>query len=267
MIHSFRSALSCCVLGCTPLLLAGCSSGKSGATPQLGAVTFTNVSGQPNAQPLQLITEGESAYVMVSVANDPQALGANWSVYCGSALPPGTPLPPGQTQDQSCGSFTPVHTMSGPVPSYATSSNGYLALYTAPAAVPKQGVVTLYAASTSSPSVYSSVTLTVQGEYIGVLLAPAPPATLGPGVSVPVAAVVSNDPNNAGVTWSFECLQGNSPVSTDCGALSQTQTASGVSTTFTTADYTGGSIILTATSVSDPTRTATATIMPATPGS
>ena len=33
----------------------------------------------------------------MTLTNDSQLLGADWSVYCGSALPPGTVLPPGET--------------------------------------------------------------------------------------------------------------------------------------------------------------------------
>jgi hypothetical protein len=247
------SALTCAAL---LLGLQACSSGNSGVTPQVGAITFTNVNGAAAAQPLQLMAEGESTYVLVDVANDPQLLGANWSVYCGSAVPPGTPLPPGQTQDQSCGSFSPVHTMSGPIPSYATSTSGYLALYTAPAAVPKQGNVTLYASSTTDPSQRSSATITIVGQYITVVLAPAPPGDLASGASTQVAAVVANDPNNSGVNWSLTCSALN------CGAVSQAQTASGVATTYTAPANLQNAVTvqITASSVADPNRTASATV-------
>jgi hypothetical protein len=97
----------------------------------------------------------------VTITHDIALLGANWSVTCESALPPGTPLPPGQTEDTSCGTFAPLHTISGPVPSYATSGTGYVTFYTAPAAPPKGGTVTLYASSTTDPSQSSSLTLTI----------------------------------------------------------------------------------------------------------
>ncbi len=140
------------------LLVSGCTSG--GSLPGVGAITFTDATG--STQPaITALTAGQGAYMEVSITNDSALLGANWSVNCQSALPPGTPLPPGQTEDTSCGTFTPLHTMSGPVPSYATSGAGYVTFYTAPAAPPKGGTVTLYAASTSDPSRFSSVTLTI----------------------------------------------------------------------------------------------------------
>ncbi len=106
-------------------------------------------------------TAVKGTYLEIVLANDPGLLGADWTVGGGSQLPPGAPLPPGQMQDLSCGSFTPTHTISGPVPSYATNGTGYVTFYTAPAAVPKGGTVTLYADATSDPSQVSSVTLKI----------------------------------------------------------------------------------------------------------
>ena len=140
------------------LFLSGCVS--SSLPPNIGPITFTDAFG--NGQPaLTALTAGQGTYMDVTIANDESLLGANWSVTCKSALPPGTPLPPGETEDTSCGVFAPLHTMSAPVPSYATSGAGYVTFYTAPAAPPKGGTVTLYAASTSDPSRHSSVTLTI----------------------------------------------------------------------------------------------------------
>jgi len=141
------------------LLVSGCASGSS-LRPQVGAITVTDATGNPLPAIIAL-TAGQGAYMEVSIAHDGSLLGANWSVTCQSALPPGTPLPPGETEDTSCGIFTPMHTMGGPVPSYATSGAGYVTFYTAPAAPPKGGTVTLYASSTSDPSRSASLTLAI----------------------------------------------------------------------------------------------------------
>ena len=141
------------------LVVCGCSSSSS-RRPQVGPITFTDAAGT-NQPALTALPAGQGTYLQVTIASDGALLGANWSVTCKSALPPGTPLPPGQTQDTSCGTFVPQHTMSGPVPSYATSGEGYVTFYTAPAAPPKGGTVTLYATSTSDPSQNSSVMLTI----------------------------------------------------------------------------------------------------------
>jgi len=148
------------------LLVPGCTSSSS--RPEVGSITHTEADGSifkdanGNPQPtLASLIVGQGAYMDVTITNDTALLGANWSVTCQSALPPGTPLPPGQTEDTSCGVFSPLHTMSGPVPSYATSGAGYVTFYIPPAAAPKGGAVTLYATSTADPSRYSSVTLTI----------------------------------------------------------------------------------------------------------
>ncbi len=141
------------------LLVSGCTSSTSGR-PLVGAITFTDAEGNSKS-PLTALTAGQGTYMDVAITDDKALLGADWSVTCKSALPPGTPLPPGETEDTSCGIFAPQHTMSGPIPSYATSGAGYVTFYTAPASPPKGGTVTIYAASTSDPSRYSSVTITI----------------------------------------------------------------------------------------------------------
>jgi len=143
------------------LFLSGCIS--TSQRPEVGSITFLkDASGGTSVPtPSALTAGGQGAYMDVTITNDTALLGATWSVTCQSALPPGTPLPPGQTEDTSCGTFTPLHTLSAPVPNYATSGTGYVTFYTAPAAPPKGGTVTLYAAATADPSRYSSVTLTI----------------------------------------------------------------------------------------------------------
>jgi hypothetical protein len=249
-----------CVLAIALLAAAfgieACSSKTSLTGIQISPIGFTDANGVPLSTAPTSLTSGQGAYATVTVTNDPQLLGVNWSVYCGSAPPPGTPLPPGQTQDETCGTFTPAHTMSGPIPTYVTSGTGYVTFYVAPGNPPKNGMVTLYAAATSNPSKYSSVTLSINGLPISVVLAPQPPATLSAGASTQFRAVVSEDAANAGVTWTVTC------ASSDCGSFNPTKTASGIATTYTApaAAPSGGTVQVTATSVTDSTKTASATI-------
>jgi hypothetical protein len=155
--------LSLLALSAVALSFSGCAS-SSTAQPQVGSITFTDATGKV-INSIASVPAGTSVYLEVTVANDPEFLGANWSVSCNSELPPGTPLPPGQTVDESCGFFSPVHTVSGPVPSYGIGVPAIVttivAAYQPPAAQPKGGTVTLYASSTTDPSKYSSVTLAV----------------------------------------------------------------------------------------------------------
>jgi hypothetical protein len=238
------------------VVASGCTSGTSGANVQVKPIAFTDVNGVPQKNQPASLTAGQGTYVDVTVADDPQLLGANWSVYCGSALPPGTPLPPGETQDESCGTFTPAHTMSGPIPSYLTNAAGYVALYTAPAAAPKNGLVTLYAYSTTNPSKFSSVSLTIGGLPISVGFAPAPPSTMQAGASAQFRVVLNNDVTDAGVNWTVIC------GSSGCGSFNPAKTASGVNTTYTAPATapTGGTVQVTATSIADPTKAVSAKI-------
>jgi hypothetical protein len=243
------------LLGLGLISLLGCSSNSSTVKPQVGAIAFTDANGSAKTS-LTSLTVSQGTYLTVSLTNDPQLLGADWSVSCGSTPPPGTPLPPGQIQDETCGTFTPAHTMSGPLPPYATSGAGYVAFYTAPAAPPKQGTVTLYASATSDHTRLSSVTLTINGLPISIGFAPAPPATLGMGASTQFKVVLNNDSTGAGVNWTALC------GSSACGSFSQSQTSSGVLTTYTapSAIPVGGTVKLIATSIADPTKSTSATI-------
>jgi hypothetical protein len=248
---------TCATLLATGLIaFSGCSTG--GTKPQVEGITFTDIDGTALKTPPASLTVGQGTYVDVMLTGDPQLLGANWSVLCGSALPPGTPLPPGQTQDESCGTFTPAHTMSGPIPTYVTNAvtSGYVALYVAPTAPPKQGVVTLYASATADPSKTATITLTIAGEPISVGFAPAPPTTLQVGASVQIKAVLNNDITNAGVRWSVIC------GSTDCGFFGPVETTSGVTTTYVAPATipVGGNVQITATSIGDPTKAISATV-------
>lgn len=143
------------------LLLGACGCGADvSSKPQVGAIAFTDANGNP-VPAVTAVKAGSGIYFEVVVNNDPAMLGVNWTATCASQLPPGTTLPPGWTVDESCGYFTPPHTLSGPVPSIATSGGGIVAFYQAPAAQPNPATVTLYATSTTDPSRFSSITLSI----------------------------------------------------------------------------------------------------------
>ncbi len=247
--------------GCSVLLSAcllfseGCSSSGFGK-PNVEGVSFVDVDGTALKTPPTSLTVGQGTYVDVMMSNDSGLLGADWSVVCGSAPPPGTPLPPGQTQDQSCGTFTPAHTLGAPIPSYVADPKGYLALYVAPQATPKQGVVTLVASATADHSRISTVTLTIEGEPIVVSFAPAPPSSLQVRASAQFRAVLSNDVTDAGVRWSSIC------GAADCGFFGPVESVSGVATTYVAPAVIppGGSVQIVATSVADPTKTVSQTV-------
>jgi hypothetical protein len=250
-----RPAALAVLLG-SVIALSGCSSSSSTGKVQVGPIAFTDANGAQLGGTHTSMTAGATVYVDVALANDTAQLGIDWTVACGSAPPVGSPLPPGVPQDESCGIFTPVHTTSAPVPDYATSGAGIVTLFTAPPAPPKEGVVTLYAASTADHSRYSTVTLTILGLPISIAFAPVPPSSLPVNEATSLKAVLTNDYSAAGVKWTVSC------GSSSCGSLSAAQTASGVATTYTApaAVPAGGVVTVTATSVTDSTKSISANI-------
>jgi hypothetical protein len=93
-------------------------------------------------------------------------------------------------------------------------------------------------------------------EVISVALSPQPPSSADAGATINLTAVVSNDSANGGVTWSVAC------GSAKCGSFSAATTASGTATKFTapTTVPKPATVAITATSVSDSTKSASATI-------
>ena len=236
------------------VILSGCSSSSSKV--EVGSIAFTDANGVQQGGVHTSLTVGETTNVDVALADDVALLGVDWTVACGSALPAGTPLPAGEMVDTSCGTFTPIHTASAPVPQYATSGSGIITLYTAPPVPPKDGVVTLYAAATADHSRYSDVTLTILGLPVSIGFAPAPPPTLVVDATASLKAVLTNDYAAGGVKWTATC------GSSACGTFSEAQTVSGVATIFTApaAVPTGNTVIITATSVTDSTKSVSGTI-------
>jgi len=242
-------ALLSALLAAIILPLGGC--GASSPKVQVAAISPTDVNGKQQAA-IQSLTVGSGTYLDTTLTNDRGLLGADWTVSCGSALPPGTPLPPGQTVDTSCGYFTPAHTSSAPVPLYASSANGIVTYYTAPSSPPKAGTVTLYASATADHSQFAALTLVIQGLPISVAIVASTPApfTLAPSGTMSLAGTLSNDYTVGGgyLNWSLACR------SSDCGSLNSTKSASGASVTYIAPAATpaGNTVTVTATSVTDP---------------
>jgi hypothetical protein len=248
--HRFVGVFVSCLFVAVSVGLSGC--GGTSVKPQVGSITVTDLNGV--AQPaIKTLTVGGGTYLDVTLTNDKSLLGADWSVTCGSALAPGTPLPPGQTIDTSCGYFTPIHTASAPVPAYSESATGIVTYYTAPSAPPKAGTVTLYASSSADHSQFSALSLVIAGEPISVAIvaSTAPPFTLPVSGTMSLTGTLSNDYTVGGgsLSWSLSCGSSN------CGSLSATKTASGTAVTYTAPATipTGNTVTVTATSVTDPT--------------
>ena len=175
-----------------------------------------------SGQPASL-APGATASITATVSN---GTGVTWSVTCATA---------------PCGSFSPT-----------TTASGAATTYTAPSA---PTTVTITAAAASGTPGTAQISIAVPA--ISVAFNPAPPTSLPAGTTTPLTAVVSNDSKNAGVTWTVTC--GSSGA---CGSFSPTSTASGTATTYTApaAIPTGNTVTVTATSVTDPTKSQSATI-------
>ena len=175
-----------------------------------------------SGQPASL-APGATASITATVSN---GTGVTWSVTCATA---------------PCGTFNPT-----------TTASGAATTYTAPAA---PTTVTITAAAASGTPGTAQISIAVPP--ISVAFNPAPPTSLPAGTTTPLTAVVSNDSKSAGVTWTVTC--GSSGA---CGSFSPTSTASGTATTYTApaAIPTGNTVAVTATSVTDPTKSQSATI-------
>jgi hypothetical protein len=247
--QEFARLFLLCFSAAVCVSFSGC--GASSVKPSVGPITVTDINGVPQSA-IKSLVAGSGTYLDVTLTNDTSLLGADWTVSCGSALPPGTPLPPGQTVDTSCGYFIPIHTMSAPVPDYATNADGIVTYYTAPAAPPKSGTVTLYASSSADHSRFSSLTLVIQGQPIsvGIVASTLPPFTVPTSGSMSLTGTLSNDYTVGGgsINWSLSCQ------SIDCGSLSSTNTKSGIAINYTApaAVPNGNTVTVTATSVTAP---------------
>ncbi len=166
------------------------------------------------------LTAGSQATLAATVASDPGTLGVNWIATCGSA--------------GACGSFnlSPAHTASG----------GQI-IYTAPAAIPTGGVVTITASSpATTPSNPASARTTITAQPPSVSFLQSPPATLTSTAKMSVSAIVANDVAPGGVTWTVQCA---STIDGACGWITPAQTASGATATYTAPPVTSGGTLVT----------------------
>jgi hypothetical protein len=143
-----------------------------------------------------------------------------------------------------------VNSVTGGDPTHGTISIS--GLYTAPSAVPSPATVTVtaIAQADSTKSAAAAVTITASGgSNITVSVSPQRGGLTVTQQLSTLKATLTNDTTNAGVTWS----------SSGGGSFLPTTSLSGVAVTFT-APSSAGVVTITATSVADSSKTATATI-------
>ena len=223
---TFRPAAFLLVVATLTAMLAACG-GSSTSTMQPVSLAFTT-----GFTPSTSMTIGSYTGLAVTVAGDSNGVGVNWTVTCGSA---------------QCGSFTPMSTASGGVTRYR-----------APTAVPPGNTVTVTATSIADRTKFASANITTTSD-IGVAFTPTftPPASMNTNIQVEIAAYTTNDPANAGVNWTVTC------GSAQCGSFDPTTaTNNNVPVTYTAPQTvpTGNTVTVTATSVSDFTKSVSGTI-------
>jgi hypothetical protein len=218
----------CGIAVLTSLFTACGGSGSGTPTPPI-SVAFSS-------QPPASIAAGATASLSAIVRNDTLNAGVLWSVTCGSS---------------QCGSFNPTST-----PSSAATT------FVAPASVPSGGKVTITATSVSDATRWVTATLSIMTPAgVSVAFAAQPPTSLVQGLTLDLTGVVSGDSKNAGVTWTVSC------GGTACGGFNPTATPSGVATVYTAPASvpTGNIVTIKATSVTDATKSAAASITITTP--
>jgi len=132
--------------------------------------------------------------------------------------------------------------------------------YEAPIAIPAGGTVTLTATSmgNSGSSVSAVVFIITPKPILVTFAAPPPPPTIQPSSSAFFTAKVINDPVGNGVDWTASC---GSPGA--CGTFAPAHTAAGDTTTYTSpaAVPSGSTVMVTATSTTDPSMSHSAMVI------
>lgn len=189
------------------------------------------------APPASMLT-GAMANLVVVAQNDATNAGVDFTLDCGTA--------------NACGTIVPAHT-SGTVGSFA--------VYTTPPVVPASGSVTITASSTANPAQNVVAVITIVQASTGLSITQKPAPNLPVGAATNLVALVTFDPNDAGVDWRATCR------ATSCGTFNPPHTASGQMTTYSAPSGvpTGNIVTITASSTTNPASIATTatTITPA----
>jgi len=213
-------------LAALAILAVGCGGGGSGPNPPAQiAVSFS-------PQPPTSMVVGQPTNLTAVVTNDTAGAGVTWKVTCSSS---------------DCGTFNPS----------TTPGNSGTTSYTAPASVPTNNTVLITATSVTDSTKSAAATITITATPTISVVISNPPSSVVVSTNSNLTAVVSEDTAAAGVTWTVTC------GSAQCGTFSSTTTPGNSPTTIYTAPGavpTGNTVTVKATSVTDTTKSATATI-------
>ncbi len=213
--------------------LGGCTSGGSIAPviPPAKPISVLFLGAPPSSLAIYA-----SATFSAGIANGTSTTSnvLTWSITCSS---------PG-----ACGSL-----------STTTALGGSPVTYTAPSAIPAGSTVTITATAVADTTKSISATVTIVPPIpISVSFFATVPASTEVGASIPLSAAILNDVSaNPKVQWSVTC------GASTCGSFNPIDTTSEAQTTFAapSAIPLGGTVTITATSITDPTKSASASII------
>jgi hypothetical protein len=240
-------AVSCLLVA---LLVGGCASvpsissaqspSPSGAPPAVTPPTPQGAISVALTPPSSTIQSSQAQVFTATVSNDPKNGGVAWAL---SNCAPG-----------ACGTL-----------SANTTPSGTPVTYTAPSQVPASATLTLTATAVSdtTKSASAAVTITALPAPINVSISPQS-QTLTANQTQNFSATVQNDAQNKGVIWT---LSGAGCNGSGCGTLSSTTSPSGMAVIYTAPSQvpSPASVTLTAASVTDGTKSASAVITLAAP--
>lgn len=192
------------------------------------AASVISVTMNPTAASLQAGVGTQN--FSVTLQNDTLNKGVNWT------------LSGADCSGAACGALSNVTTTS--------------VTYSAPANAPSPNTVTLTATSIADGTKTATATITVTAA-VSVSVVP-PSATVNVNATKNFTVTVSNDSQNRGVTWA---LSGSNCSGATCGTLSNVTTTSVTYTAPAAPPLSNSTVILTAKSITDTTRTGTASIL------
>jgi hypothetical protein len=190
---------------------------------------------------------------VIFVSTPPASLAVNASATIDAA----TTFSSASASDDSAVTYTISCASANGCGMLSTSDEAGAIVYKAPPTIPSGGTVTLTATSVVKPSLSNSTSIAIVSP-IPISVAFSAPASLQVSANYSLRALINNDVSaNPEVTWTVSC------GASACGSFSPTTTANDEATTYTapSAIPPGGSVTVTATSVTDKTKSGSQSIV------
>jgi hypothetical protein len=221
----------------------------------IGLSSILGLAGCGGSKNLSSLPPSSKPTAVLFVSPPPQSLAVNASATLLAAATYPIPSQGGNSQVtwvMTCGS-------PGACGSFGPSDEGGAITYTAPAAIPAGGTVTVTATAVADTTKSASATITIVAPIpISVAFYAPPPASLQVNAAFTMSASINNDVSaNPQVKWTVTCGAGA------CGSFSSATTGNESQNTYTApaAIPPGGNVTVTVTSVTDPTKSASTSII------